>query len=169
MKKYTMPLIATLSLLASSVFTCASASASALKVAVVKHAPGSADLIAGKVDNSISTLEIVKNSEKFERSLGLCAAYIKASINHESEKKCTEAIENIKAFDSRSARISYLKSISYSNRGVARHLNKNDVGAMSDLVNAILIDDNPITRGNLAELKRLTDMTSADNSIISAE
>jgi hypothetical protein len=144
-------------LLTSFVLTspvCVLASEAAFKVAVIKKAIGSKGIIGGDYDTTINKLtssNILKNT--FENNTGLCVAYLKNKNVTKSETACTAAIKSTASMGV-NKKVTYLKSLSYSNRGVARYLNEDISGAFDDLTTAILIDVNPVTKFNLALIKQ---------------
>ena len=141
------------SLLTSLVFgssLSAVADSDKFKIAIIGNAEGSKEILSGDFNNSIESLtktSAVKSS--FENSMGLCAAYIKTNNANKSESACSTAIDSANAMNLRSKKGIYLKSLSYSNRGISRYLNNNISGAIEDLTMAISIDTNPITKNNL--------------------
>jgi hypothetical protein len=123
---------------------------SSFKLAVVKGYLGSRSIASGNYAKGINYLTR-KNAvnENFESKMGLCTAYIKMSNIDKSESACTSAINDLKTIKKDNKQVSYIKSVSYSNRGVSRYLNHDIAGAIDDLTTAVLIDSNPITTHNL--------------------
>lgn len=121
-----------------------------LKVAVIQDAPASQAIRSGYLETSIKKLNRKNTIETtFENNMGLCVAYLQSKNFIKSESACTAAIESIKSLSLNSNKAQYLKSLSYSNRGVSRYLSKNESGAIDDLTAAILIDSNHVTQSNL--------------------
>lgn len=140
------------------------------KVAVIKDFKGSEEIISGDFTKSIASLTKGYNTqEKFEVSMGLCAAYIKTNNIEKTESACTSAINSSKYISSNSKHAAYLKSVSYSNRGVARYLKDDISGAIDDLTTAILIDDNAIVKSNLRLTKEYLEDVQEIDSEISAD
>ena len=108
------------------------------KIAVVKKALGS---------QNIHVLAFNKNMDS-------CAAFTQAKKANKSELACTAAITSVKSIKENSKKVKYLESLSYSNRGISRYLNNDLSGATDDLITAVLIDSNAITRGNLKLIKQ---------------
>lgn len=120
------------------------------KIAVVKDAIGTKNIIAGDLTTSINQLtNTVKAENTFDNNMGLCVAYLQNKSIEKSESACTAAINSTKSMSLRNERAVYLKSLSYSNRGISRFLNHNFSGALEDLTIALSIDSNPITENNL--------------------
>lgn len=113
--------------------------------------------IAAIADEAKFKIAIVKNTIgshsphvlTFNKNMGLCASFTQAKKSNESELACTAAITSIKSIEGSNKKIKYLESLSYSNRGISRYLDNNLSGATNDLITAVLIDSNAITRGNL--------------------
>ena len=169
MKKYTLSAFVTVSLLASSVSICALASATGLKVAVVENALGSNELVSGNIDSGLNKIVSAGKLKTFEQNIGLCAGYIKSSMAEKAKVSCTAAIESLTEYDKSESRIAYLTSVTYSNLAIAKYMSSDTLGAMTDSVEALLIDDNDITRHNLASIKKLARGLDNDKSPLSAE
>ena len=128
---------------------------SALKVAVVKDATGTQDIVKGNFNSSIKKLtRRHKTENSYNSNMSLCVAYLQADNKKQSELACTAAINNVEAMDLTNTNGLYLKSLSYSNRGISRYKNNDLSGALADLNQAILIDENTITLGNLKIIKQ---------------
>lgn len=128
------------------------ASEAKLKVAIIKSEASDQNIIDGEFKEIIANLSNAKMAgkyEAFEKNTALCVAYLKTSNAVESEAACTSAIRSAKTLDLSNKRVKYLKSLSYSNRAVARYLQSDVLGAMSDLATANSIDSNKIAKTNL--------------------
>jgi hypothetical protein len=90
----------------------------------------------------------------FYKSMELCTAYIQTKNSKKSETACSVAITSAKLLPKNNNKTKYLRSLSYSNRGISRYINDDFSGAMDDLTTAILIDSNAITKGNLKLMKQ---------------
>ncbi|MBA6347448.1 MULTISPECIES: hypothetical protein [unclassified Colwellia] len=127
----------------------------ALKVAVVKDARGTQDIVKGNFNKSIMKLTKRHQDESsYNSHMSLCVAYLQADNAEQSELACTAAIDSIEAMNLNNTIGLYLKSLSYSNRGISRYKNNDISGALADLNQAILIDENTITLGNLKIIKQ---------------
>jgi hypothetical protein len=129
--------------------TSSFASQRTLQVAIVKGAIGNDNILSGDLESGIKKLK--RRSlplNNYDKNMGLCVAYLKNNNPVLSESACTSAIESISSKNLTSSHSLYLKAITYSNRGVARYLKNDLVGAMSDLTIAKSIDANNITKGN---------------------
>ena len=126
-----------------------------LRVAVVKNAPGTNDIVKGNFDSGIKKLSRRhKDENSYNSSMGLCVAYLQSDDAIQSESACTAAIDSAKKIALKSEKTDYLKSLSYNNRGISRYINDDISGALSDLNAAVLIDDNAITASNLKLVKQ---------------
>jgi hypothetical protein len=94
------------------------------------------------------------NVTDFNKNMSLCVAYTQTNNANKSEAACTAAIAGIKLLTGHAKKTKYLESLSYSNRGISRYLNKDFSGATDDLIAAVLIDSNPIAKGNLKLLRQ---------------
>ena len=160
--KITPPVLKTLlaSLIISSSLS-AHADSNLLKIAVVKDSIGAQDIVLGNINSSIEKLTSTQKVNKgFNAKLNLCAAYLKSTEKSKSELACTAAISDIESMSKYNKKARYLKSVSYSNRAVARYQNKNMVGALADINAAFSIDANAITETNLKLIKQYTSETS---------
>lgn len=120
------------------------------KIAVIENAPKSQEILNGDYDTAIATLsKTITHNSSFDKVTSLCVAHIKSKVSEGSESACTAAIET--AIDNKEP--SYLRSISYNNRAIARYQNNDISGAMTDLKQASKINNNPIIKANLSQLK----------------
>jgi hypothetical protein len=122
----------------------------ALKVAVVKYAMGSNDIVKGDFTTGIKKLNrLRKDEDSFGSNMSLCVAYLQSDDAMQSESACTAAINSAQKINLKTDKAYYLKSLSYNNRGISRYINNDISGALSDLNAAVLIDNNTITTSNL--------------------
>jgi hypothetical protein len=132
-----------------------------LQVAIIKNSVASEDITSGNFDNSIRRLtkrNMVENT--FENNMGLCVSYLKKGDTEKAENSCSAAIKSTSTMSHYNDKSRYLKSLSYSNRAVARYI-KNDLdGAIEDLKTAKTIDDNTITDNNLQLMLSITSKES---------
>ena len=141
----------------------ASAQTPALKVAVVKGVLGSQNIVAGDIETGIKRLSRQNSTETaFDKAMGLCVAYLKSDNTIKSESACTAAVEASKLIQSESSNALYLKSLSYSNRAVAKYLNDDIDGAVSDLTLAKSLSVNNVTTGNLAFIQSVNAKVELD-------
>ena len=143
-----------------------------LRVAIVKNATGTHEIVKGEFDSGIKKLnKLYKGEDSFGSNMGLCVAYLKTKEAEQSESACTAAIDSAKKINLKNSKADYLKSLSYNNRGISRYINNDVSGALSDLSAAVLIDDNAITTSNLELLKQYSfkqgTLTSTTSSILS--
>lgn len=147
--------------------TASMASEDTLKVAVIKSEESISNLSKDEYKEIIAELSNSKKKSKynnFEENTTLCVAYLKTKNNIETEAACSSAIESAQTLDTHNKRTSYLKSISYSNRAVARYFNNDVVGAMSDLAQANAIDANSISKANLEIMNSKLEHSGYDDS-----
>jgi hypothetical protein len=152
--------------IAISCSVSAMAEISTFKVAVIKDTTASQEIISGDLEASITQLTL-NNKNTFENNTGLCVAYLKSKNVEKSESACTAAIESISSvgYDKKKT---YLQSLSYSNRAIARYLKNDFTGAMDDLSVATSINSNTITAGNLQLLKnKILEVDDSADSIFS--
>lgn len=164
-KKRVINSLATSFLCASSISTLASEAP--FKLAIIENAVGTKDIAAGdyaKFINSRSTENSIHSA--FERNMSLCAAYIKTAAYNKAESTCTAAINDLKSIALPRKKSLYLKSLSLSNRGVSRYLNKDITGSMDDFTTAMLTDSNTITKNNLSIAKHASLKDDEKSSIV---
>ncbi len=141
-----------------------------LKVIITTLALSSS--IAAVADETMFKIAVVKKANSsqnihvlaFNKNMDSCAAFTQAKKANKSELACTAAITSVRAIKANSKRVKYLESLSYSNRGISRYLNNELSGAMDDLLNAVLIDSNTITRGNLKLIKQRSSLADPMSS-----
>ena len=140
------------------------------KVAVIKNSDWSQNMIAGNYDEIIASLSI-KNIDKitFEEHTSLCVAYLKSNNAMKSESACTAAVKSANTIDFPYKKATYLQSISYSIRAIARYLQNDTSGAMNDLTSAILLDNNSIVQANLRLVKSNYSQYEGITSSVNAE
>lgn len=108
-------------------------------------------------------------TDTFASAMKMCAENLKNKDIAETQA-CSQAIETGKYFSHNSKKSRYLKSLSYSNRGVARYLNNDKEGALSDFEQAAQIDKNSITTANLRKIQtRLNTVSTDSNNTITAD
>jgi hypothetical protein len=152
--------------------TTVMANDSKLKVAIIKNTATTSEIAGGEYKEIIANLSSSESEGKyndFEKNTALCVAYLKTSNTVESEAACSSAIESAKTLESSNKRTNYLKSISYSNRAVARYLKDDVVGAMSDLAVANSIDSNKFSKANLEAMNSKLDESGYDESVSLAD
>jgi len=132
-----------------------------MRIAIIKGAVGSNDIINGNYQQATSKLATLplepisanKHAE-IEYAMGLCAAFIKMDKLSQAKKACTNAIDSLDALNSSSQQIKYLTAMSYSNRGIAKYLADDTQGAYDDITTAMLIDGNDVVKENLIQFKK---------------
>lgn len=145
-----------LSTLIASSSLSAVAAEPAFQVAVVKGAIASNDIIKGNVESGLKKLTgRFKANGSYEKKMSLCVAYLQSNNTLASEPACTDSINSLNKQALKTKQALYLKSLSYSNRGVSRYKNADFDGALSDFNTAITIDKNAITENNLAFFKEI--------------
>ncbi|REL25904.1 hypothetical protein DXX93_04540 [Thalassotalea euphylliae] len=129
-----------------------------LKLAIVKNAPGSDEIIAGDYQLGLDKLASAKQDpiSSYNQAMGMCVANIKLNDLSLADKACSFAVEQIDKVTGPSAQKLFLKSMAYSNRGIVRYLADDNVGALEDFTSALLVDNNTIVKNNLLTLKRIS-------------
>ena len=139
-----------------------------LKIAVIKDAVGTEDIIAGNYHSGLDKLATADASSfsDYDKAMGVCVANIKLNSLTIADKACTDAIDAMKALSGRGRHGQYLKALAYSNRAIVRYLAKDNSGAMEDFTSALLIDNNDIVKGNIIALRTIdstpTELALAD-------
>jgi hypothetical protein len=138
-----------------------------LKVIITTLALSSAvSAFAGEVKFKLAVIEDTAGIQEtnvitFNKKMSQCAAFAQTNKAIESEVACTDAIRSVQVLNGHSSTVNYLKSLSYSNRGISRYLHDDISGAEDDFIAAILIDSNVITKSNLKLLKQSSLVTSS--------
>ncbi len=138
-----------------------------LRIAVVKDAIGSPELSSGNYVSAIDKLSSAKAlaTKGYERSMGLCAAFIKVNDHQGASQACTDAVNALNEMDVDSNHGRYLTSITYSNRAIYKYLADDTTGALDDMTNALLIDSNEVVKSNFVKLKATLFARHTDDSI----
>ena len=116
------------------------------------------DLIAGAIStgNISSVLEadkLAKTDDVFARQMSLCVAYAKTEQFDLAEKACHKAVIVSRQNATRPSEIDReLKSYAYSNRGVAKMLKGDNIGALADFQRADEIESSSVSQHNLSKL-----------------
>lgn len=126
-----------------------------LRIAVVKDALGSRELSTGDYSTAANMLTKTSTTPQasYEKSMGLCVAYIKLEQHDAANIACSDAITSLDSVKTSKSQAKYLTSIAYSNRAIAKYLAKDNQGALEDMTEALLIDNNTIVKGNLVSMK----------------
>ena len=129
-----------------------------LKLAVVKNAVGSDEIIAGDYQLGLNKMASAQQDpvSSYDQAMGVCVANIKLNDLSLADQACSLAVEQIDKVTGPSAQKQFLKSMAYSNRGIVRYLADDNVGALEDFTSALLVDDNTIVKNNLLTLKRIS-------------
>lgn len=131
---------------------------------------GSASVIAEEVKFKLTKVKShvgiqSADSRNFNKSMNSCVELAKFENTIESEQACTKAIEVMESINVHTSEAIYLKSLSYSNRGISRYMNDDLVGAKADFIAATHIDSNNITKSNLMLLNKLSMSKESNNEI----
>lgn len=135
-----------------------------MKIAIIKNAIGSKELIAGNYNEGLTKLSNSSKQNEYEGAMGLCVANLKTHRYIEANIACSQAIDTINNIADDSYHNRYLKSLAYSNRGVVRYLAKDSYGALDDFTTALLVDNNDIVKKNLLNIKTVI-FNNKDNTI----
>lgn len=125
------------------------------KVAIIKDAIGSAEIVSGAYDegmNLLTTSEATPNSI-FERAMGLCVANLKLRALNAADTACTDAINSSDSIGASSSKREELKALAYNNRGIVKVMKDEKLSAFDDFTSAILLDESSLVKANLATLK----------------
>ncbi|MFD2167982.1 hypothetical protein ACFSJY_17135 [Thalassotalea euphylliae] len=134
-----------------------------MKIAVVKDAIGSQDIVDGDYAEGLTKLAS-SDVQAYDKAMGICVANIKLNNLDAADVACTSAIEEISSLNGRGRHAKFLKSVAYSNRAIVRYLSEDSEGALEDFTSAMLISDNDIVKDNLLTLKRIR--LSAEERIV---
>lgn len=139
------------SLLITSVF--ASDLSPKLTVAIIKDIAGSSDIKNGDYHTGIKSLSRSSSVSKFDKSMGLCVAYLQANSFTNAEVACTDAITAIETHQSTGHKAKELKALAYNNRGIVKYFQDDAYGALVDLSTAVKLSDDPLIVSNINYLK----------------
>lgn len=140
------------------------------KVAVVKDTLGSQELVAGDFKSGLEQLvNAHKTRSSFNIAMGLCVAHLKQEALINAELSCSQAIEEAKTSLNNGKQGNLLKALAYSNRGIVRHLNKDDYGAFDDFTSAVLLSNSKLISDNLSIFKQAITVRVPSKSHIEPE
>ncbi|REL30401.1 hypothetical protein [Thalassotalea euphylliae] len=133
-----------------------------LKLAVVKNAIGSNEIVEGKYQLGLSKLSSAPKdlASSYNQEMGMCVANIKLNKLSLADSACSNAIRQIDKVNGPTHQKQYLKSLAYSNRGIVRYLADDSLGAYEDFTSALLVDNNTIVKGNLLTFKQMAFTTN---------
>ncbi|WP_206483627.1 hypothetical protein [Thalassotalea sp. G2M2-11] len=163
------------SILAPLAFTMASAMAtentSGFTLAVVEDATGSDEIIAGDYHAGLASIASITADKKFAHFTSLCVAHIKTANLASAETACTDAIKAIPAKASRGRHGKLLKALAYSNRGIARYLDGENLSAFEDFSKAKSLSKHTLIVENVTYFSnnRLPALTSDFSNELTAE
>lgn len=147
---------------------------SGMRIAIIKGAMGSNDIINGNYQQATSKLASLtlaaspdSTHETIEYAMGLCAAFIKMDKLSQAKQACTQAIVSLDSMTSSSQQVKYLMAMSYSNRGIAKYLADDTQGAYDDMTTAMLIDGNDVVKENLIQFKKTVTTDNLFSSTLS--
>ena len=146
--------------------TTAAVSMKGFKIALVKNATGTEDIVSGNYLNGINNItEDVKKSSAFEKSMGyyessafdklmgLCVANLKMNRLEKAERACTNAIKEKSGLAGRGKHNKYLKALALSNRGIVRYQAHSPLSAIEDFTAALKLNKSQLIKSNIAALK----------------
>lgn len=153
--------------------TAAYADDSSFKVAIIKDAAGSSEIIQGNFKKSLNKMTQTPSTliEKFEQAMGLCVANIKLSQLDAAETNCSTAVEASLALKSSDSSRNKYTALAYNNRAISRALSADTLGALDDFTSAVLINQSKLVNNNLSHFKKqyvatLTASTTGNTSYI---
>ncbi|QOL26829.1 hypothetical protein LP316_05905 [Thalassotalea sp. LPB0316] len=134
----------------------ANADESNFKVAIIKDAAGSKDIIKGNFNESLTKMTQTPATliEKFEQAMGLCVANIKLSQLDAAEANCSSAIDAGLAMETSTASRNKLSALAYNNRAISRALSEDTLGALDDFTSAMLLNQSSLINNNLTHFKK---------------
>ncbi|WP_448211295.1 hypothetical protein [Colwellia sp. MEBiC06753] len=133
-----------------------------LKVAIVKDAIGTQDIVSGDYRSGLNKIAstTARVASPYDQAMGACVANIKLKKLAQANSDCSQAINAIDEVSGRSRQKEFLKSMAYSNRAIVRYLAQDNIGALDDLTSALLVDDNEIVKSNIMAFKHINAKTS---------
>ncbi|WP_286262775.1 hypothetical protein [Thalassotalea atypica] len=135
-----------------------------LKVAIIKDAVGTNEVLTGNyplAERKLTTSSKLTTSQ-FDQSMGLCVTYLKMTKLNKANNACSKALSSILG---KSGRAKYLASMAYSNRAVVKYLAKDHYGALDDMSSAILTSRNKVVKDNLLILKQnISELLNTSNT-----
>ena len=131
------------------------------KVAIIKDAAGTTEIVDGHFAKGIDKLNHASETSAFDVDMGLCVANLKSEKLHAAEKACSNAVSSTEMNVGRSRHGKLLKALAHSNRGIVRYLKNDTVGAYDDFTSALLLVDNKIIADNLTYFKSTITSESA--------
>lgn len=142
--------------LALGIAPLANADDSNFKVAIIKDAAGSTDIIKGNFNESLNKMAQTPSTaaEEFELAMGLCVANIKLSQFDAAEKDCSVAISASKTMDTSTNERNKLSALAYNNRAISRALQEDTLGALDDFTSAMLLNQSTLVNNNLTHFKK---------------
>lgn len=137
-----------------------------LKVAIIKDAAGTEEILAGDYDNGLNKISNLSQEPlaNYEYAMGICVANIKLREFAKANNACSKAIDAIESIKGRARHGKFLKSMAYSNRAIVRYLSKDSHGALEDFAQALMTNSNHVVKGNIATFQALAASNDTDSS-----
>ncbi len=123
------------------------------KMVVIEEDLIASAISAGNISSVLADALPQKADDVFARQMGLCVAYAKTEQFDLATKACHKAVIVSRQTSNQATAIDReLKSYAYSNRGVAKILTGDNIGALGDFQRADEIESNAVSKHNLTKL-----------------
>ncbi|QIR13386.1 hypothetical protein [Shewanella aestuarii] len=134
----------------------------AYKMVLIEDVPGVNELQSGNIIEGLNeTLSASKlEVDSFSRNINLCVGYTKLSEIEKAEQACTAAVKSARI----DSTMGEMRAYAYNNRGVAKLMAKDNLGALEDFRRAAKVTSNSIYQHNLTRLEAA--LNSTDNGIL---
>jgi len=123
------------------------------KMVVIEEDLIAGAISAGNINSVLADPALAKTDDVFARQMSLCVAYAKTEQFDLASKACHKAVIVSRQNAARPTEIDReLKSYAYSNRGVAKMLKGDNIGALADFQRADEIESSSVSQHNLSKL-----------------
>ena len=123
------------------------------KMVVIAEDALAAPIQAGTLTTALSAAATQQVPDPYARQMNLCVAYSKEGDIDKAKDACHKAVTLVRQSSKRPAELQReLRSYAYSNRGVARLLSGDNIGALADFQRANDIEASVISQHNLGKL-----------------
>jgi hypothetical protein len=123
------------------------------KMVVIEEDLIAGAISAGNLSSALAGPMMAKTDDVFARQMSLCVAYAKTEQFDLATKACHKAVIVSRQNAARPTEIDReLKSYAYSNRGVAKMLTGDNIGALADFQRADEIESSSVSQHNLSKL-----------------
>lgn len=123
------------------------------KMVVIAEDVLAAPIQAGALTTAFSAATMQQAQDPYARQMNLCVAYSKEGDISKAKDACHKAVTLVRQSGKRPAELQReLRSYAYSNRGVARLLSGDNIGALADFQRANDIEASAVSQHNLSKL-----------------